>query len=38
VDPDSTDGTLIFNRTAGLRDSWARLQKQQGGQKKQSGN
>ncbi len=27
VDPDSTDGNIIFNRTVGLRDSWARMQK-----------
>ena len=42
VDPDSSDGKLVFNRTVGLRDSWARLQKQQkkqqSGQKKQSRN
>jgi glutaminyl-tRNA synthetase len=25
-DPDSTPGRLVFNRTLGLRDSWARLQ------------
>ena len=29
VDPDSTDGRLVFNRTVGLRDTWARLQKRQ---------
>jgi glutaminyl-tRNA synthetase len=28
LDPDSTPGRLIFNRTLGLRDSWARLQAQ----------
>ena len=28
VDPDtSADGTLVFNRTAPLRDSWAKIQK-----------
>ena len=25
VDPDSTEGSLVFNRTAALRDTWARL-------------
>lgn len=24
VDPDSTDGYLVFNRTVGLKDSWAK--------------
>ena len=28
VDPDSTDDQLVFNRTVGLRDAWAKLQKQ----------
>jgi len=28
VDPDSTSGTLVFNRTVTLRDTWARIQKQ----------
>ncbi len=27
VDPDSTDGHLVFNRTIGLKDSWAKEQK-----------
>jgi glutaminyl-tRNA synthetase len=27
VDPDSTEAALIFNRTVGLRDSWAKAQK-----------
>jgi len=27
VDPDSTGGRLVFNRTATLRDTWARVQK-----------
>jgi glutaminyl-tRNA synthetase len=26
ADPDSTPKQLVFNRTLGLRDSWARLQ------------
>lgn len=26
VDPDSTDGRLVFNRTVGLRDTWAKLE------------
>jgi glutaminyl-tRNA synthetase len=25
-DPDSTPGRLVFNRTLGLKDTWARLQ------------
>ena len=29
VDPDSTRGRLVFNRTVGLRDTWARIQKAQ---------
>jgi glutaminyl-tRNA synthetase len=29
VDPDSTPDTLVFNRTVGLRDTWARIQKGQ---------
>ena len=29
VDPDTTPGKPIFNRTVGLRDTWARIQKQQ---------
>ena len=33
VDPDSTDESLLFNRTASLRDIWAKIQK---AQKKQS--
>ncbi len=32
LDPDATPGRLVFDRTVGLRDSWARLQ-QQGQQK-----
>ncbi len=26
LDPDATSGRLVFNRTVGLRDSWARIQ------------
>ena len=26
VDPDSTDGMLVFNRTVGLRDTWAKME------------
>ena len=26
VDPDSSDGHLVFNRTIGLRDTWAKIQ------------
>ena len=29
VDPDSSDGTLVFNRTVSLRDTWARIEKTQ---------
>jgi len=29
IDPDSTDKNLIINQTVGLRDTWARIQKQQ---------
>ena len=29
VDPDSTGDKLVFNRTATLRDEWARIQKAQ---------
>jgi glutaminyl-tRNA synthetase len=27
VDPDSTDGKLVFNRTVGLKDTWAKIEK-----------
>ena len=27
-DPDSTPGSLVFNRTLTLKDTWAKLQKQ----------
>lgn len=30
VDPDSTADRLVFNRTVGLRDSWAKIQKATG--------
>jgi glutaminyl-tRNA synthetase len=29
VDPDSSNGKLIFNRTVGLKDTWAKVQKQE---------
>jgi glutaminyl-tRNA synthetase len=29
VDPDSTPGKLVFNRTVTLRDTWAKIEKQQ---------
>ena len=29
VDPDSSGGTLVFNRTASLRDTWAKIEKAQ---------
>jgi glutaminyl-tRNA synthetase len=29
IDPDSAKGRLVFNRTVGLRDTWAKIQKQQ---------
>lgn len=29
VDPDSEDGNLVFNKTVGLRDTWAKIQNQQ---------
>jgi glutaminyl-tRNA synthetase len=31
VDPDSTDGKLVFNRTVSLRDTWAKIEKKQKG-------
>lgn len=34
VDPDSTPDNLVFNRTVPLRDSWAKIEKQQKAQKK----
>jgi len=33
VDKDSTPGALVFNRTIGLRDTWAKIEKAQKGQK-----
>ena len=30
VDPDSTDDKLVFNRTVGLRDKWAKISQRQG--------
>ena len=30
VDPDSTPGSLVFNRTVSLRDTWAKIQKSEG--------
>ena len=30
VDPDSSAGALVFNRTVALRDTWAKIQKAQG--------
>ena len=30
VDPDSTPGRLVFNRTVSLRDTWAKIEKGQG--------
>jgi len=32
VDPDSSAGRLVFNRTATLKDTWAKIQKKQRGQ------
>jgi glutaminyl-tRNA synthetase len=29
VDPDSSESTLVFNRTIGLRDTWAKIEKSQ---------
>ncbi len=33
VDPDTTDENLVLNRTVGLRDEWAKIQKQQQAQR-----
>jgi glutaminyl-tRNA synthetase len=30
VDPDSTPGKLVFNRTVALKDTWAKVEKKQG--------
>jgi len=31
VDPDSSPGKLVFNRTVALRDTWAKIEKAQKG-------
>jgi glutaminyl-tRNA synthetase len=31
ADPDSEPGGLVFNRTVALKDSWAKVEKKQGG-------
>jgi glutaminyl-tRNA synthetase len=33
VDPDSKLGKPVFNRTVALKDTWAKVEKKQGGQK-----
>ena len=33
VDPDSAPGKLVFNRTVGLKDAWAKIEKQAKGKK-----
>ena len=33
VDPDSASGKLVFNRTVGLKDTWAKIEKQAKGAK-----
>jgi glutaminyl-tRNA synthetase len=30
VDPDTAPGRLVFNRSVGLRDTWARIERAQG--------
>jgi glutaminyl-tRNA synthetase len=35
VDPDTSDGHLVFNRTIELRDTWAKIQKQPQPQRKE---
>lgn len=30
TDPDSRDGQLVFNRTVGLRDTWAKIEQKEG--------
>ena len=37
VDPDTSGDRLVFNRTIALRDSWAKIEKQQGQSSKRSG-
>jgi glutaminyl-tRNA synthetase len=34
VDPDTTAEKLVFNRTIGLRDTWAKIEKAQKAEKK----
>ena len=29
IDPDSTEGNLVINRTVTLRDTWAKIEKAQ---------
>jgi glutaminyl-tRNA synthetase len=29
VDPDSTEGNLVFNRTVTLRDTWAKIERKE---------
>jgi glutaminyl-tRNA synthetase len=36
VDPDTTDGRLVYNRTVGLKDTWAKMKAQQNKQNKQN--
>ena len=39
VDPDSSSGNLVFNRTVTLRDTWAKIEKKlQGGSGQQAGS
>jgi glutaminyl-tRNA synthetase len=33
VDPDSKPGKLVFNRTVALKDTWARVERKQGGKR-----
>jgi glutaminyl-tRNA synthetase len=33
MDPDSTTEKLVFNKTVGLRDTWAKIQKQKSASK-----
>jgi glutaminyl-tRNA synthetase len=37
VDPDSRPGAPVFNRTVTLRDTWAKIEKRQGGGRETSG-
>ena len=37
IDPDTSDGKLVINRTVTLRDSWAKIKKAQQNQQKQKG-